>query len=226
MAVQKVRTKVQSLITYHSRLSLHINPGPFIHPFTMFKRVDRKRKKREEEEELGLDEDIKAIMGLNDTDSEESASESDSSSDGDSDAEQSGEGDLEEAGDETEDEGEDDEPPISLSEALRDPVYVVSLDPDVRACILCKGKVIKGTPMSQVHKTSIVCTFLKHETGKYEGSDCRRLINDDSSVSRSCLRNQIRTATPGRSQGLSRMRDPLRNTLIRRAACRSVPSKE
>lgn len=198
----------------------------------MFKRVDRKRKKREEEEELGLDEDIKAIMGLNDTDSEESASESDSSSDRDLDAEQSGEEDLEEAGDETEDEGEDaeanedDEPPISLSEALRDPVYVVSLDPDVRACILCKGKVIKGTPMSQVHKTSTVCTFLKRETGKYEGSGCRRLINDDSSVSRPCLRNQIRTAMPGKSQGLSRRRDPLRITLIRRAACRSVPSKE
>ncbi|OAX42188.1 hypothetical protein K503DRAFT_395916 [Rhizopogon vinicolor AM-OR11-026] len=126
----------------------------------MFKRVDKKRKKREEEEELGLDEDMKAIMGLNDTDSDESASESGSNSDGDSDAEQSGEEDLEEAGDETGDEtedadaSEDDEPPISLSEALRDPVYVVSLEPDVRACMLCKGKVIKSTPMSQVHKTS------------------------------------------------------------------------
>ena len=49
----------------------------------MFKRVDQKRKKREEEEELGLDQEIKEIMRLNDTDSVESASgsESDSSSD-------------------------------------------------------------------------------------------------------------------------------------------------
>ena len=34
------------------------------------------------------------------------------------------------------DANEDDEPSISLPEALRDPVYVVSLDPDARACIL------------------------------------------------------------------------------------------
>jgi len=38
----------------------------------MFKRVDKKRKKREEEEELGLDQEMKEIIGLSDTDSEES----------------------------------------------------------------------------------------------------------------------------------------------------------
>ncbi|KAG2138307.1 hypothetical protein DEU56DRAFT_340082 [Suillus clintonianus] len=130
----------------------------------MFKRVEKKRKKLEEEEELGIDEDMKEFMGFNDTDSDESASDSDSSSDGHSDADplQSDEEDLEQAGDgnENEDEMDDDdasdgeEPPILLSEALRDPIYVVSLDPDVRACILCKGKVIKGTQMSTVHKAS------------------------------------------------------------------------
>ncbi|KAG1744012.1 uncharacterized protein EDB91DRAFT_1124188 [Suillus paluster] len=127
----------------------------------MFKRVEKKRKKLEEEEELGIDEDMKEFMGFNDTDSDESASDSDSSSDGHSDAEQLGEEDLEEAEDENIDEMEganasdDEEPPISLSEALRDPIYVVSLDPlDVRACILCKGKVIKGAQMSTVHKAS------------------------------------------------------------------------
>ncbi|KAG0698513.1 hypothetical protein DFH29DRAFT_90670 [Suillus ampliporus] len=128
----------------------------------MFKRVEKKRKKLEEEEELGIDEDMKEFMGFNDTDSDESASDSDSSSDGHSDADQSGEEDAEEAeaedenGDEMEDvdASDDEEPPISLSEALRDPIYVVSLDPDVRACILCKGKVIKGTQMSTIHKAS------------------------------------------------------------------------
>jgi hypothetical protein len=124
------------------------------------------------------------------------------------------------------DASEDDEPPISLSEALRDPVYVVSLDPDVRACLLCKGKVIKGTPMSQVHKTSTVCTFLKHETEKCEGSGYCRLINDDSSVSRVCLQNSIETLTPGKSQELSGRRVPLRIPPIQRAACQSEPSKE
>ncbi|KIK42061.1 hypothetical protein CY34DRAFT_12627 [Suillus luteus UH-Slu-Lm8-n1] len=127
----------------------------------MFKRVEKKRKKLEEEEELGIDEDMKEFMGINDTDSDESASDSDSSSDEHSGADQlqSGEEDLEENGEEDGDEMDDDaEPPILLSEALRDPVYVVSLDPDVRACILCKGKVIKGTQMSTVHKASIAHT--------------------------------------------------------------------
>ncbi|KAG2070088.1 hypothetical protein BDR04DRAFT_1100527 [Suillus decipiens] len=127
----------------------------------MFKRVEKKRKKLEEEEELGIDEDMKEFMGFNDTDSDESASDSDSSSDDHSDAgqSQSGEEDLEEAGDESVEEMEDDEePPILISEALRDPIYVVSLDPDIRACILCKGKVIKGTQMSTVHKASIAHT--------------------------------------------------------------------
>ncbi|KAG1808421.1 uncharacterized protein BJ212DRAFT_1485064 [Suillus subaureus] len=129
----------------------------------MFKRVEKKRKKLEEEEELGIDEDMKEFMGFNDTDSDESASDSDSDSDEHSDADQlqSGEEDLEEeAGDEMEDvdASDDEEPPILLSEALRDPIYVVSLDPDVRACISCKGKVIKGTQMSTVHKASIAHT--------------------------------------------------------------------
>lgn len=127
----------------------------------MFKRVEKKRKKLEEEEELGIDEDMKEFMGINDTDSDESASDSDSSPDEHSDADQlqSGEEGREETGDEDGNEMEDDaELPILLSEALRDPIYVVSLDPDVRACILCKGKVIKGTQMSTVHKASIAHT--------------------------------------------------------------------
>ncbi|GLB40350.1 hypothetical protein LshimejAT787_0802210 [Lyophyllum shimeji] len=48
----------------------------------MFKRVEKRRRKREEEEELGLDEDMKEVLGMHDTDSEESASDSDESSDG------------------------------------------------------------------------------------------------------------------------------------------------
>ena len=68
--------------------------------------------------------------------------------------EESGDDDAEDV-----DANEDDKPSISLPKTLRDPVYVVSLDPDVRAPILYKGKVIEGTRMSQVPKTSTVCTF-------------------------------------------------------------------
>lgn len=162
MAVQKVKTERSKWLSSLFATAHY----PFIFPpslITMFKRVEKKRKKLEEEEELGIDEDMKEFMGVNDTDSDESASDSDSSSDEHSDADQlqSGNEDLEETGDEDGDEMEDDEePPILLSEVLRDPIYVVSLDPDVRACILCKGKVIKGTQMSTVHKESIVCPFL------------------------------------------------------------------
>ena len=44
----------------------------------MFKRVEKRRRKKEEEEELGLNEEMKEIMGMHDTDSEESASDTDS----------------------------------------------------------------------------------------------------------------------------------------------------
>ena len=48
----------------------------------MFKRVEKRRLKKQEEEELGIDEDMKEILGMHDTDSEESASdESDSDDD-------------------------------------------------------------------------------------------------------------------------------------------------
>ncbi|KAI0267753.1 hypothetical protein BC834DRAFT_57597 [Gloeopeniophorella convolvens] len=46
----------------------------------MFKRVDRRRKRKEEEETLGLDEEMKDVLGLQDTDSSESESDASSSS--------------------------------------------------------------------------------------------------------------------------------------------------
>jgi hypothetical protein len=44
----------------------------------MFKRAARRVKKKEREEALGLDEDMKEVLGMHDTDSEESNSDSDS----------------------------------------------------------------------------------------------------------------------------------------------------
>jgi hypothetical protein len=46
----------------------------------MFKRVARRVKKKEEEEALGIDEDMKEVLGMHDTDSEESDSDSGSGS--------------------------------------------------------------------------------------------------------------------------------------------------
>ncbi|KAJ7455214.1 hypothetical protein B0H11DRAFT_2287596 [Mycena galericulata] len=124
----------------------------------MFKRVEKRRRKQEEEEELGLDAEMKDVLGINDTDSEES--ESDSESDGE-DAEgggTEGEADEEEEEEESDDSSEDsdaaEEPPISVEEALRDPVYIVSLQPDVKACIVCPGKLLKSTEVLNTHRAS------------------------------------------------------------------------
>ncbi|KIJ13417.1 hypothetical protein PAXINDRAFT_100672 [Paxillus involutus ATCC 200175] len=131
----------------------------------MFKRVERKRKKREEEEDLGLDEDMKEIMGFHDTDSDESNSDSelegdseDSSPDG-----VNADGGMEvgmvgkDRDDEmtSEEEGADEEPPMSVAEALKNPIYLISLDPTVHGCILCRGKLIKSAGMAAAHRNAI-----------------------------------------------------------------------
>lgn len=117
----------------------------------MFKRVEKRRKRRDEEEKLGLDEETKEILGLNETDSEESDTGS-----------ESGEGDQ--AGDdlpsvqdgECDSEGDvDEEPPMSIEETLKNPVYLISLDPTVHGCVLCRGKIIKNAEMAVVHKGSV-----------------------------------------------------------------------
>ena len=133
----------------------------------MFKRVEKRRRKKEEEEELGLDEDMKEILGIQETDSEESASDSDDHSDGDSSdggegMEENGIGEEEGGGDEDgesadEDGGEEEEeedPNVTVSQALKDPVYVVSVLPEVKACIICPGKLLKGAKMVQTHRES------------------------------------------------------------------------
>lgn len=127
----------------------------------MFKRVERKRKRREEEEELGLDQDTKEIMGLNDTDSDESDSGSEheiaQSDNLDPDIGEDGDQEEDTA---SEDEGVDEDPPISVAEALKDPLYLISLDPTVHGCVLCKGKLIKNAGMATAHKNASVCRFL------------------------------------------------------------------
>jgi len=138
----------------------------------MFKRVEKRRRKKEEEEELGLDEDMKEILGIQETDSEESASDSDDSDDGSSDGDEDmekdgvGEGEVDE-GEEGESEDEDagqeeeeEDPNITVAQALNDPVYVVSVLPEVKACVICPGKLLKGVKMVQTHRDSNVRKLL------------------------------------------------------------------
>ena len=136
-------------------------------PTDMLKRVEKRRRKKEEEEKLGLDDDMKDILGLQDTDSDESDSDSDRGSEGSS-------GDGSE-GDEGEDVGSEDEEAnarrpileeseeetvnlegtaISIREALHDPIFIVSVQPDIQACIVCPRKLLKNTKMTAVHRSS------------------------------------------------------------------------
>ncbi|KAI0833315.1 hypothetical protein BC628DRAFT_1414134 [Trametes gibbosa] len=156
----------------------------------MFKRVAKRIRKQEREEELGLDSEMKEVLGMNNIDSDDDSSDSDageSSGDGrpskkarkdisdeDSDEESDedeseedeelddGEDDgglvEEEDEDEEEDEEEDGEPPMSVSEALQSPLYIVSLEPEMKACIVCPGKLIKNPIMGDVHLKSTAHT--------------------------------------------------------------------
>lgn len=136
----------------------------------MFKRVQKRRQKKEEEEELGLDEDMKEVLGIQDTDSEESDSDSDDESslgnhsEEELDHSEDEEAGQEELGSDAENgaDSEDDssqEPPMSVKEAIHDPIYLVSLEPDVSKCVVCPGKLLKGSKMIQLHRTSNACTL-------------------------------------------------------------------
>ena len=124
----------------------------------MFKRVDKRRRKREEEEQLGLDEEVKEILGIQDTDSEESESDSD---DGEEEEESVADEELNSGEDEDdeEDDEEEEHPSITVGQALKDPLYNVSVLPDVKTCIVCPGKVLKSVKMVQLHRTSNACTL-------------------------------------------------------------------
>ena len=137
----------------------------------MFKRVAKRIRKKEKEEELGIDEEMKEMLGMHDTDSDESDSSADS--DEESEGEQSeGEtgahaaiaGEDEEDGEDGEDsedgEVEDEEEgvssdedvaPMTLSEALQDPLHILEEEPEVKGCIVCPGKLLKNPVMIDVH---------------------------------------------------------------------------
>ena len=122
----------------------------------MFKRVDKRRRKKEEEDKLGLDEEVKEILGIQDTDSEESESDSDSD-EGQQEEESIADEEMNSGEDDDDDEEED--PSITVGQALKDPLYNVSVLPDIKACIVCPGKLLKSVRMVQLHRTSNACTL-------------------------------------------------------------------
>lgn len=152
---------------------------PFPGIVKMFKRVDKRRRKKEEEEKLGLDEEVKEILGIQDTDSEESESDSDDGEEESVADEEMNSGEEDEDDDEEDDEEEDPSESVTVGQALKDPLYNVSVLPDVKACIVCPGKLLKSVKMVQLHRTSNACTlsliytqfisspFLKFSIGPY-----------------------------------------------------------
>ena len=149
---------------------------------------------------MGLDEDMKQVLGLQDTDSDESLDSSsdsesdnhsavdfdseeidgedaaltghldrkrkrptrslDSASDSDGIHEESEYSDLEEELDDDDDDKTG--PPMSVMAATTDPIYDIPNSPqtlDLRACIICPGKVIKNQKMAKVHLESSVSTL-------------------------------------------------------------------
>ena len=140
----------------------------------MFKRVEKKLARKREEEELGITEEIKEAIGLNDLDSsssDESGSSSSSSgpkisskrkrllddeSDVGSDADSEGQSPA--VSDDQDDDGDEDEPGVQMTieEALHNPLYVISIQPDIRGCIVCPRKLLKNDPMVSVHMRSQV----------------------------------------------------------------------
>ena len=131
----------------------------------MFKRVEKRRRKREEEEELGLDEDAKELLGLHDTDSAESDTGSESDSQADDDEVLVEGAEAVEGDDESEPGDADEESPITVEEALKDPIYLISLEPTVHGCILCKSKIIKNAQMATLHRNSTVSARLYQRIG-------------------------------------------------------------
>jgi len=154
----------------------------------MFKRIEKKLARKEKEEGLGLTEEIKEAIGLNDIDSDDSSSdESEASSstltpqipskrkkllsdtlDASSDANSEGQGS--EASDDEEDDEDGPGARMTVEEVLRDPLYIISIQPDIKGCIICPRKLLKNNIMASVHTTSQVCRV--YSPSRYDDLIC------------------------------------------------------
>ena len=138
----------------------------------MFKRVEKKLARKKEEEELGITEEIKDAIGINDLDSSSDESEASSSGsspkisskrkrllDDDDELDTSSDGRGSGALDGSEDDDDDDYEAggqMTIEEALHNPLFIISIQPDIRGCIVCPHKLLKNDTMVSVHTKSQV----------------------------------------------------------------------
>jgi hypothetical protein len=172
----------------------------------MFKRVERRLKRREEEEKLGIDDETRDILGLNDTDSEESDPDSDllslSENELESSEDEGGEvwggiGD-DEMDDDEEDEDEEEEeekgprhiafPIFTTQQALDDPVYAHPTQDNAHLCSICPGKTLISAQSISQHLGSKVCILISFAAVDPEHTHHDRLTNDGQNISLTSLR--------------------------------------
>ena len=156
------------------RIIFSANTFRFLSPFReMFKRVEKRLAKKREEEELGITEEIKEAVGLNGLDSDDSTSdESEASSSSStpqvpSKRKRPFEEELDDGSDSafggcsssaSADEFDEDEPDVQMTveEVLHNPLFITSIQPDIRGCVVCPRKVLKNDTMVSVHTMSQV----------------------------------------------------------------------
>ena len=146
----------------------------------MFKRIEKKQKRQAEIDELGLDENAKEMLGIQDTDSDESESESDAEASEDEMGPNVAEGDVSvmttewldtgNSGSEDEEDSDTEEPdfdppPMTLAEAIVNPIYAFS--EDVTQCITCPNKKLKNDKMVEVHLQSTVSVIYTPQSPHY-----------------------------------------------------------
>lgn len=87
---------------------------------------------------------------------------------GGGDADEEDEDENEDEGDEGSDEEESidhDRPSISVTEAVRDPIYTIPSQPNLnlKRCVVCPGKDLKNDQMAEIHRASKVCLLILHQ---------------------------------------------------------------
>ena len=169
----------------------------------MFKRIEKRLKRREEERQLGIDDETRDILGLNDTDSEESESDSDLSIDAfeaegfedDNESEEVwggiGGDDTDQESDGSE-EGEDEEedagprriafPVITAQQALDDPIYAHPTQDNDHLCSICPGKTLVNAQTISQHLASKACICDFCSIAFVSPRTLDRLTNDGRSV--------------------------------------------
>lgn len=138
----------------------------------MFKRIEKRLKRREEERKLGIDDDTRDVLGLNDTDSEESESESDSdlsddAFEGESEGDEAwggiGGGETDAESDASEEEDASPRyiafPVFTAQQALDDPIYPHPTQDNAHLCSICPGRTLINAQTISQHLASKACIY-------------------------------------------------------------------